>query len=216
MKRVLVIIMVMMMGASTQIKAQGFFSNFFSQKKAMLKNAAAQIAALKVYASYLEKGYDIAHKGLTTISDIKRGDFSIHSDHFASLMRVNPVIKKYARVADIISLEIQTVQVAKNIRQRLSSSVFSTDEMDYISRVMDRLILAASETLDDLMDVVTSDRYQLTDDERIGRIDRIYDRMLDQYEFTRDFGDDVSDMSRSGERALREIQDSKILNGLEY
>jgi hypothetical protein len=45
------------------------------QKKTQIKYLLQQIAANKVYIEYIEKGYNIARKGLQTIHDIKKGDF---------------------------------------------------------------------------------------------------------------------------------------------
>lgn len=60
-----------------------------------------QIAALKVYIGYAQKGYSAVKKGLNTIGDFKRGEFNLHTDYLNSLKVVNPKIKKYARVTEI-------------------------------------------------------------------------------------------------------------------
>ena len=90
-------------------QAQGIFN----QKAGQIKNLIKQIALLEVYIGYLEKGYDIAKKGLTTISDIKNGDLHLHLDNFNSLKTVNPRVKKYVKVVDIVTLQLQIFQVYK-------------------------------------------------------------------------------------------------------
>jgi len=50
----------------------------------------SRIAANKVYIDYIEKGYKIAHSGLQTIHDIKRGDFNLHFSFLDSLKKSKP------------------------------------------------------------------------------------------------------------------------------
>src|SRR5436190_21373731 len=81
--------------------AQGL-SEWFNQNATQKKYLLQQIAALQVYTQYLQKGYSIAKTGLTTIGNFKNGHFSLDKDFFASLENINPKIKKYSRVSDII------------------------------------------------------------------------------------------------------------------
>ena len=76
------------------------------QRKVLLQ----QIAALKVYTDYAQKGYSEAKKGLTTIGDFKRGEFNLHSDYFNSLKTVNPKIKTYAKVGEIIAVQLKIIK----------------------------------------------------------------------------------------------------------
>lgn len=72
------------------------------QKKTQKKYLIEQIVALQLYISYVKKGYSIAKEGLNTISAFKRGEFNLHTNYFNSLKSVNPKIKQYAKVADIM------------------------------------------------------------------------------------------------------------------
>ena len=72
------------------------FAHAQSDIQAMLK----QIAKLEIYIIDLEKGYKIAQEGLTTIGEIKKGEFNLHSFFFSSLESVNPSVAKYSKIAD--------------------------------------------------------------------------------------------------------------------
>ena len=63
------------------------------QKQTQIKYLLNQIAANKVYIGYLQKGYSIASKGLSTIGQIKNGEFTLHQDFFNRLLSINPAIK---------------------------------------------------------------------------------------------------------------------------
>ena len=79
--------------------------------QAMLK----QIALLAVYMKDLEDAMKIAKDGLTTISEIKNGEFNLHSLFFSSLQSVNPSVAKYSKIAEIISDQVAIVSNFKNL-----------------------------------------------------------------------------------------------------
>src|SRR5260221_14255636 len=96
------ILTVLLMIIAPGVHAQNW-EEWTQQKKTQIKYLEGQIAALQVYLSYAEQGYSIAKHGLTAINDIKNGDFSLHKGYFTSLKNVNPKIKSYWKIADIIA-----------------------------------------------------------------------------------------------------------------
>src|SRR4051812_23729293 len=91
------------------------FDEWFKQNKTQRKYLIQQIAAFKVYIGYVQKGYSIAKKGLTTIGSIKNGDLNLHNEFFSSLKNVNPGIMKYSKVADIIAYQIKIIHTYKAV-----------------------------------------------------------------------------------------------------
>ncbi len=69
-----------------------------SQNKTQKEYLIEQIAQLKIYLELTEKGYKIAKEGLTTIGQIKRGEFKLHKNRFDSLLIVNPKIGSSSRL----------------------------------------------------------------------------------------------------------------------
>ena len=67
-------------------------SNQVHAQKPKHKRLIEQIAALQVYIGYAQQGYIIANKGLTTVRNIKNGDFNLHRDFLSSFKKVNPKI----------------------------------------------------------------------------------------------------------------------------
>jgi len=68
------------------------FAEWFEQNKTRLKYYEEQIAALRTYLGYAEKGYSIVESGLNTIKGIKSGEFNMHSAFYNALEAVNPAI----------------------------------------------------------------------------------------------------------------------------
>lgn len=187
-----------------------------SQKKTQIKYLLQQIAANKVYIEYIQKGYGIARKGLNTIQRIKQGDFDLHRDFISSLSNVNPKVKNYTRVADIIAYQVRILKEMKTVTSNLKESdQFNPDELDYSKAVFERLLEECLKSMDELFLVITSGELQMKDDERIKRIDQLYLDMQDKYAFCKSFSEECSLLAMQRLMEKGEINLSKRLNGLE-
>lgn len=213
MKRLVMTGIIVLMGCQC-VWAQTL-EEWFNQKKTQKKYLIEQIAALKVYGGYLKKGYGIAKDGLNLISDIKNGDLDLHRDYFNSLKDVKPVIKKYPMVKDIMVLQEAIFKMVHNSKRELQlGNILTKEEMEYMNRVFDRLLEDCGQTTDELEMVVTPGSLEMTDDERIDRIGTIYSVSLQQYRFARIFISDSNLLLQGRRNAVKEISDSKMLNGI--
>lgn len=181
------ILTVLLLANSYWLLAQNS-DEWFHQKKTKIKYLLQQIAANEVYIEYLQKGYKIAKSGLNTINDIKQGDFNLHSDFFNSLKTVNPKIRNWAKVGDIISFQVQIIKQARLAIQHIrASDQFTSTEIIYLQNVFSHLLDECIKNINALIDVVTSGQTEMTDDERIKRIDSIYNDMQDKVSFSKSF-----------------------------
>jgi len=213
MKKILLFLL-FFISAAGSLQAQTF-AELFQQKKTQKKYLLQQIAALQVYIEYAQKGYKIAKEGLTTIGGFTRGEFNLHTDYFNTLKSVNPEIKHYAKVAEIIALQVQIVQnYHRTYRQLNSSDAFSDNELAYISRVFSRLLDDCAKTLDELITITTDGKLEMKDDERIARIDKLYLDMQDKFTFSRSFSNDASLLAASRIKAQTDIQTGRALQGI--
>lgn len=217
MKRVVIIILIAVLCYSGHSQT---LAEWTQQKKTQIQYLLDQIAANKVYIEYVEKGYEISKIGLTTIQNIKSGDFNLHHDLFRSLEIVNPTIKAYARVADIIACQLRIVKdISTTIKKLSTSGQFKINELDQIKLVFENLLDECLENVDELYLVITNgelqpDGYRMTDDERINRIDQIHAEMQANYSFCKSFGNEclVLAMQRLNEQV--EIKVGKQLNDI--
>jgi len=185
------------------------------QKKTQLKYLAEQIAALQVYAGYVEKGYSIAKKGLDAVNNIKKGDFSMHESYFNSLKVVNPKIKSYWKVADIISLQIRIVSSSRRLMQSIQvSGQFTGSETNYCNRIITNLLDGCAALVDQLMLLVTDGKVQMKDDERIKRIDGLYADVKDKYEFEQHFSNETKVLAMQRFLDGNDVQISKGLSNM--
>ncbi|MCC9073497.1 hypothetical protein LNQ49_18125 [Flavobacterium sp. F-65] len=193
----------------------GFFKGNIHAQAKQQRMLLQQIAALQTYIGYAQKGYSVAKKGLGAISDFKRGEFNLHGDYLTSLKQVNPKIKKYARVTEIIALQLKIIKSYKSLyRQIQQDDLFHGDEVDYIQRVFERLIENCDTNMDELLILISDGQLELKDDERMKRIDTIYQNMLDNYTFSEGFGNQTKLMALSKTKELKEAKISRALRGI--
>lgn len=181
------------------------------QRKVLLQ----QIAALKIYVDYAQKGYSVVKKGLTTIGNFKRGEFNLHSDYFNSLKTVNPKIKEYSKVAEIIALQLRIIKSSGFIiRQVQWDDLFHGDEIAYIKRVVDRLLENCDGNLEELLTIVTDGQLEMKEEERMKRIDVLYLNMLENYSFGEIFTKETRLMVLSRAKEKKDLKTSRDLRGI--
>jgi uncharacterized protein YutD len=174
-----------------------------------------QIGLNEVLINYLKKAMAIAKFGLTTIGDIKNGEFSLHRIFFDKLKTVNPKIKNLAKVADIITLQVQIIKnYQSSYKQIKASQQFSNAEIRYIYSVFSKLLDDTGNNLDELYKVLAADQYQMTDDERIKRIDDLYVEMQSSYVFTQHFSKETLVMAMQRMKEGNEVKQTKDWYGI--
>jgi hypothetical protein len=187
------------------------WNEWFNQKKTRIQYLLDQIAANKVYIEYAEKGYKIARDGLAAIGDIQKGEFNLHLDFFNSLKEINPKIKNYTRVADIIQRQLQIKKIYTNSYKSMKASgQFTANEIGYFYSVFSKLLDETTTNMDQLLALITANAYTMKDDERMKRIDDLYTDMESKYGFAKSFSNEAQllSMQRVHERSEAEISQS--------
>ncbi|NOT50137.1 MAG: hypothetical protein HOP10_02550 [Chitinophagaceae bacterium] len=197
-------------GASAQTVNE-WVNQKFTQKKYLLQ----QIAALQVYINYAKKGYSIVSGGINTIRDIKKGDLNLHNTFFSSLKTINPKISRYAKVADIISYQVRIIKLARQTLQSIrEANQFSIEEIEYCKMVLDAMLDDCIQSITELIEIITPDKLQVTDDERLVRIDKLYLDMQDKFTFSNVMSEDISLLALQRLSEQIEINRSKLINGI--
>lgn len=151
------------------------YSEWFRQKKTQKRYLLKQIAALRAYSDYLNKGYKVVKNGTNAISSITKGEFSLHKSYLFSLKSVNPALLKNGKLKAIIDFHKGMDQQRQRAWKRIAhSDLFSTAERIQVRSLFNALERDCNRTLQELEMVVTNGKVELSDDERIERIDAIY------------------------------------------
>jgi len=202
MKKILIVLLL----AGVQVHAQ----------KPKHKRLIEQIAALQVYIGYAQQGYTIANKGLTTVRNIKNGDFNLHRDFISSFKKVNPKIKGYAKVADIIALQLRIISAIKECLKGVKEAKqFTNAEIEHCSAVFQNVLNASLENIEQLLEIISDDELQMKDDERLKRIDALYTDMQDKYAFSSSFSEEMAVLTVQRMHQRADIELSKKLNGFQ-
>ena len=183
------------------------FNQGISGQAKQRKELILQIAALQVYIDYAKKGYSAVSKGLNFIGDARKGEVNLHGDYFTSLLKINPKVRNYYKTFEIISMQLKIIKIyRKTSRSLKTADLFHGNELDYMERSFKRLLENCDDTLDQLI-ILTSDfKLELTDDQRIERIDALHDTMLEDYNFCISFSREAELLSFSKARSVKDSQ----------
>jgi len=188
------------------------FGEFFNQKKTQKKYLLQQIATLQVYLGYAKKGYDIARNGLQTVKEISGGEFSLHSAFVSSLKTVSPAIRNNVKVARIIQTQIRIAKAFDSVHRNNRLSL--VDQL-YIQQVQGNLIHECEKYLEELLLVITSGKLEMSDSERLRRINLIYEAISDKYAFTMDFTGQVLSLIYQADNQQESIDQLRRNYGIE-
>lgn len=190
----------------------GSFAQSHEAKSLMLN--LEKLSQLRNILSDMKKGYTLVSQGYKKVKDIASGNFSLHEVFLDGLMVVSPEVKKYRRVADIISCQKAIVSEYKSaLRSFRTADVFGAGELDYMGNVYSSLFEASLQNLEDLTMVITSSKLRMSDQERLEAIDRIFLDSADKLEFLRDFNRGAVVLLRQKQKEKKEIEQLRMYYG---
>lgn len=212
MKYLSLIMIALLTGMGTRSQT---FNEWFDQKQTQTKYLFEQIAAYQVYTGYLEKGYKIVRNGSKIIGDIKKGDIRLHSEYFNSLKTLNPSVKKYSKISRIIEAQLQLLSLyRKSLKHVTKSNVFTRGEINYCSSVYSNLINLSGDVIDILMVVTTSGEIEMTDNERIKKIDVLYTDIQEKVAFAQQFSRETELLILQRNKEKSDVQVTRFIYGI--
>jgi len=162
-----------------------------------------KLSQLKNILADMKKGYLLISSGYKAVKYIAEGNFSLHEVFLDGMMLVSPEIKRYHKVADIITDHGRIVSEYKRAFKRFQASGnFSENDIAYLAGVYKQLFNLSMDNLDELLMVITSSNLRMSDQERLAAIDRIFADSEEKLTFLRAFNDQATmlDLQRSRER----------------
>lgn len=191
---------------ATPSNAQGI-RQWFSQKSTQTEYLIQQIAALKMYGGYLKKGYDVVKGGLNTIGDIKDGHFKLDRIFMDSLKLVSGAVKRDARVKEIIRLQKETAtSISACLKMVRKSDYFYPADLEYISGVLNHIGERSNGHITELENILRNGNYQMSDDQRIKRVQWIYQEIKEQFAFVGQFAAELKKLEIQRSRELRDVR----------
>lgn len=174
-----------------------------------------KLAQFEQILSDMKKGYEILSGGYNTIKDLSQGNFSLHKTFLDALMEVSPTVKHYKRVADIINYQVILIKEYKSAFNRFKrDNNFNQQELAYLGRVYKNLFKQSLDNLDDLVTIITANQLRMSDDERLGAIDRIFADMQDKLLFLRHFNNNTTVLALQRAREKNDAGTMRLIYGI--
>ena len=162
----------------------------------------------------MKEGFMIVSKGYNTIRDISKGNFNLHEAFLGALLQVSPAVRKYKRIADVITAESQILKEYKTAIKRFrTSNLFDAAELSYMEAVYSNLFKKSLQNLDELALVITTGKLRMSDDERIEAIERVYGQISEKLVFLRSFNAQGNVLAVQRGREFVDTKLSGKLNG---
>jgi Tfp pilus assembly protein PilP len=191
-------------------KAQTF-AEWFSQKKTQQKYLLQQIAALQVYSTYLKQGYGIATKGLGSISGYLKSENGLHQTYYNRLRTADAAVKNNPMVKEILAWQQDILKRTQEINQ---VNGLTTAEKNYLSSVTTTVLKDCDQQLSSLQNVVSDNKVEMSDAERLGLITRIHTAMQSNYQFTSSFAAQVKVVAIRRQQEENQVAVSKKVYGI--
>jgi len=174
-----------------------------------------KLTQLKGILSDMKTGYQIYQQGYGSISQLSKGNFDLHSVYLNGLLSINPTVKNYGRVAEIITQQVSLISEYKSAyKQFQQSGSFSVSELNYMGNVYAQLVNQSLQNLDDLTNVLTAGKLRMSDDERMSAIDRIYASSSDKLQFLRHFNRQGVLLNIQRSKDVGDTRTMKLLYGI--
>lgn len=192
---------------------QVFTSYGQTQEAAQLLLNYEKLKQLEEILDNMYKGYKILTEGYNRIKGIAEGNYKLHQVFLDGLLAVNPTVRKYKRIPQIIAYQQLLVKEYKRAFNRFKDDEHLTArEIRYITYVYEQLIKQSLKNLEELTMIITASQLRMSDDERLLAIDRIFFDMVDKASFLRQFNNSTQLLIIQRAKEKSEVDALKKLN----
>jgi DNA repair ATPase RecN len=175
-----------------------------------------KLSELKNILSEMKTGYQILSTGYETIRSISERNFNLHNAFLSALLAINPAVKNYKRVADIINYQAAIVSEYKSAFNRFKQDKhFTPDEISYLGTVYGNLFNQSLSDITNLSNVLSANKMRMSDDERLHSIDGIYDESKNKLMFLRSFNNSTTLLAIDRATEQNDADSALQLYGLE-
>jgi hypothetical protein len=143
---------------------------------------------------------------LSGIANINTAELNAHTAFYNSLKTPSPAVKNSTQVKDILNYQ-QYISTAFS----QSFSGLTVDETNYVTAVKNNVFNDCNKDLADLQNLLATSKLQLSDDERLKRLNAIHASMLEKYQFSQSFTNSIKLLATS---RGQESNDAQTLTNL--
>jgi len=153
---------------------------------------------------------------LSEISGWSADQRQLFSSYYDELWKIKSTIAYYQRIKDVAARQIALVnnyQQAWNLLRQ--DQHFNAAELEQMTLVYTGILTASERNLDDVMNVVSSGKTQMSDEQRLELINRAADRLDENYSDLTRFNTENQMLSLQRSKSLGDTKTTKQLYGLQ-
>jgi hypothetical protein len=129
--------------------------------------------------------YQILAQGYQQIQQINQESFEIHSLFLDRLVKVNPQVRQYYKIAEVLGMQVRLFEGMKQEFRGLNlNEMIAGEELQYLEKACSGFRKNSWNNLEEMALILSDNQLQLTDSERIKGIDRIHlnmNRLLEDF-----------------------------------
>ena len=174
-----------------------------------------KLAQFRSILKQMKQGYDILNSGYRTVRDLSHGNFTLHRTFLDGLLRVSPAVRRYRKIGEIIKMQVRVVEQCKaGYKGFRVSQLFNPQELQYISVIHDRILRLSLGNLNELLLVLSEQALEMSDDERLSRIDAIHRQMEEKLHFLSHFNTEASILHLQRKKEMNNSHSMEKIQGI--
>lgn len=180
----------------------------------MIQRLQNETIALQNAQKWLEN--KLSELKLTEIAQWTQRQRDLYKDYYDKLWKVRNTIQSYRRIAQIINRQKQMVAEATCFRSMVEQdNHFTRSEIDFMYRVYMGMLTESLNNVEQLNLIVNSFRTQMSDGERMTLIDKIAEKVEQNYADLHQFNDQNVQLSLNRAKDAHDTEVIRKLYGLD-
>lgn len=165
---------------------------------------------LREMLDQMKDKYQILTQGYDRVKSLTEGNFKLHEVFLDRLIQVNPKVKSYYRVAQIVEMQLLLAKGIGEMKKEFSlRDLVSGSDLNFLTEVSSSFGKSSLRNQEELLLVLSDNQLQMDDAERIYAIDRIH---LDMENLFHGFGKFSLEADQLLEMRAYRMKDTKTLN----
>ncbi|MBN7817473.1 TerB family tellurite resistance protein [Algoriphagus pacificus] len=173
-----------------------------------------KLVQMKQVLNRMYEGYEVLSKGYNQVKNVAEGNFKLHEVFLNSLLLVNPEIRNYYRVGEIIKYQQYLLREYSGTMKKFRlSGGLKKEQHDFLEGIYKEAISRSLMNLEELFLVLTSGELRMSDFERLEAIDRLHAEMIGLLVPIRRLNNQVNGWLRQQQRVDRGFKSILELTG---
>lgn len=169
---------------------------------------------LKDMLENMKDKYLIIRQGYNQVKGIAEGNFNLHQAFLNRLLKVNPNVRAYYKVGEIVELQISLIRGMAKVKQEFRWSDFLEEqEFAQVDRLFSVWSRSSLNLLEELLLILSDNQLEMGDWERIEAIDRLHASVLNLSKGVAMFANSISELGDLRNMKSRELTTLQTLFG---